>query len=495
MPAPARQSHLQAPGRAAEGPGSTGPAVAVLVLVAAALRLAGLDSGLWIDEILMLTTSAREPFVRIATAFEHTNQHTLYNLIAHASIVLFGESAWSIRLPACLFGILSVAMLYVLARRVLARTEALAATALLATSYHHIWYSQSARGYTIQGFCVLLATWALVRGLEHGRRQDWILYVAASVVGVYTHLTTGLVVVAHVLVLTLGWALRWRVLAGLHLSGFIRSVALAAVFSFVLYAPFLQVVAGRLRPNRASPAYEEVSRAAWTIAAAWSSIVAAVGLPAAMAGALVGLAGIVSLCRRHPLVGMLLIAPAMTVPLPFLALGRPFYPRFLFFMSGPAVLFLARGLGVAAEVVVPGRVTRRRWVVSAITAAGALAIVSASVPGLVRNYRVPKQDFAEALRFLEAAESAGARIGVAGGCRAYQDYYGRSDWPCLSGGNFEEFRSQSSSRMLVATTLPRYVRASVRERIRRECQVIRRFPGTLEGGTIAVCEMRGEVRR
>jgi hypothetical protein len=49
--------------------------------------------------------------------------------------------------------------------------------------------------------------------------------------------------------------------------------------------------------------------------------------------------------------------------------------------------------------------------------------------------------------------------------------------------------------MLVATTLPRYVRASVRERIRRECQVIRRFPGTLEGGTIAVCEMRGEVRR
>lgn len=70
----------------------------------------------------------------------------------------FGESGWALRLPAALFGIASVVMVYVLAARYLSRVEAWVATAVIATSYHHVWFSQNARGYTLIGFLTLLST-------------------------------------------------------------------------------------------------------------------------------------------------------------------------------------------------------------------------------------------------------------------------------------------------------------------------------------------------
>ena len=460
------------------------------MVVAAGLRLAGLESGLWIDEITMLLTSAREPFGRIVTVFASSNQHTLYSVLAHGAIELFGESAWSIRLPACVFGIASVAMVYVLAARMLSRTEALAAAAILATSYHHVWYSQSARGYTIQGFCALASTYALLRGLDHGARRHWILYVVVCVVGIYTHLTMALVVAAHVLVVVLGKMAGWRAVAGLQIRPFLMAAVSVGLLSLALYWPFLSAVVARFEPRRASPAHVEASRLQWTLITGSSALAAIVGLPMALGSAVLGTAGLVSLCRHRPIAAALLIAPAVVVPLPFLAAGRPVFPRFFFFLSGVAVLFAARGLGALADAIIPRRVDGRPRVVLAATAIGALAVVEA-VPGLIWNYRVPKQDFGGAVHFLDQAATGGARIAVASACRVYQRYYDRRDWECLSDEEaYTSLLETSSSRVLIASTLPLYLETPLRERLREDCPIVRRFPGTLSGGTIAVCEAR-----
>ena len=60
---------------------------------AAALRLVGLQSSLWHDEIVTLVLSARLPVARIVTEFPDVNLHPLYSLFAHATMTLFGESA------------------------------------------------------------------------------------------------------------------------------------------------------------------------------------------------------------------------------------------------------------------------------------------------------------------------------------------------------------------------------------------------------------------
>jgi Dolichyl-phosphate-mannose-protein mannosyltransferase len=107
-----------------DGPG---PALALGAILAgaAALRFHALDTGLWHDEILIL-----------------------YTVLARLSLGLFGDGCWVLRLPAAVFGIASVGALYGLAREVTDRGEALLTAALLAFSYHHVWFSQNARGYT-----------------------------------------------------------------------------------------------------------------------------------------------------------------------------------------------------------------------------------------------------------------------------------------------------------------------------------------------------------
>ncbi len=119
-----------------------------LLLVSMAVRLYQLGSGLWFDEIMTLKEYARLPYLEIVTRFKSENQHFLYSLLAHSSILLFGESAWSLRLPAVLFGVGSIWAVYMLGAEVTDRKQAFLASALLAFSYHHLWFSQNARGYT-----------------------------------------------------------------------------------------------------------------------------------------------------------------------------------------------------------------------------------------------------------------------------------------------------------------------------------------------------------
>ena len=60
-------------------------------VAAAALRVVGLQSGLWYDEIITLVLSVRHPIWQIVTQFPGVNQHPLHSVLAHASITTFGE--------------------------------------------------------------------------------------------------------------------------------------------------------------------------------------------------------------------------------------------------------------------------------------------------------------------------------------------------------------------------------------------------------------------
>src|SRR5262245_17128800 len=119
-----------------------------IIVVALVLRAVRLGSGLWYDEIMTLVQFVRLPTRDVVTTLTSFNNHVLYTLEAQAAIAIFGESAWSLRLPAMIFGVACVGALWWLARHVVSAAEANIAALLLAVSYHHIWFSQNARGYT-----------------------------------------------------------------------------------------------------------------------------------------------------------------------------------------------------------------------------------------------------------------------------------------------------------------------------------------------------------
>ena len=147
-----------------------GWALAAILLLALIARIIGLNAGLWYDEIFTLTHYVRAPLGQVLSDFSSLNNHMFYSLQAKAAVPMLGESAWTLRLPAMLFGLASLAALWAIARGPSGRLPTLFALLLLAISYHHVWFSQNARGYTGLLFWTSLATLFLIEGLK---RPDW----------------------------------------------------------------------------------------------------------------------------------------------------------------------------------------------------------------------------------------------------------------------------------------------------------------------------------
>src|SRR5262249_20183377 len=147
---------------------------------------------------------------------------------------------WAIRLPAVLWGTLTVPALYWCARQLFDRLHSLAAAFLLAVSYQHVFFSQNARGYTASLLFGLLAATLLARALSDDRLGLWLAYVAASVLAIAA-VPTGAFVIAGQLVVALAALIRgWR-RDGRGARGLLVRIAVVygavAVLAVQLYAP------------------------------------------------------------------------------------------------------------------------------------------------------------------------------------------------------------------------------------------------------------------
>jgi uncharacterized membrane protein len=218
------------------------PAVALLTVLGAALRLFRLDhQSVWLDEGYQYhfasAPTAREVVARVLDPLQSTHP-PLSHLINHAFLQL-GDSDFILRLPSALFGIASIPLLYLLAKRLVGARAALIATALMAISPFHVWFSQEARMYSQLVFFVLVASIALLEAVARSGVAWWIVYVLAATAGMYTHLYMAFTLAAHGL-----WILLFerRRVVPFTLAGITVVVAFAPMLSFFLGA---QVAASR----------------------------------------------------------------------------------------------------------------------------------------------------------------------------------------------------------------------------------------------------------
>ncbi len=465
-------------------------ALAALMTLAAVLRAIGLDGGLWLDEILTLIDSVRQPVVRIMTTFPSNNQHTLYSVLAHASIALFGDEAWSLRLPAALFGVATIPALYFLAREFVGRAEALLGCLLLAVSYHHVWFSQNARGYTMLALFTVASTLLLLRGLRSGRAGYYVAYGITAALGAYTHLTMVFVVIAHAFACALLLGVpRFDRAAWQRWGGPATGFALAAALTLVLYAPMLVDV---------RQFFMKTPRAAGVATPTWAAAELVRGLQVgfgtaigALAGALLLACGLWSYYRQSRFLLALFVLPGVITVAAAVALGRPIFPRFLFFLSGFAVLIVVRGAMEAGAWIM--RRSRKATSVGEVNATGivvVMAIAAASAMSLRDNYRYPKQDFAGALAHVSTHRAEGDPVVTAGAAAIpYRDYY-RQPWKSVaSRADIETVRAQGRP-VWVVYTLADHLAASapdVMKTLRDECRVEAVFRGTVAGGDVTVC--------
>ncbi len=469
------------------------PLLAALTALAAVLRVMALNQQLWYDEMTTLVQSARMPFWAILTTYTSKNQHLLYLLLAHLSLVTFGDSIWALRLPAVIFGVLCVPMLYIFGRRMTSSHEALLAASLLAVSYQHIWFSQNARGYTGLAFWTMLATWLFLRGVEERRASLWVAYGVTMGLGMYTHLTMGVVAAAHGLVLLALIVGEWRRSRALPagqilfpLGGFV----VAGLVALALYAPILPQLLKRTVGAPVPAVRSEWNSPLWLLREAARNLGAGtvLGVVVLAAGAALMLVGIVSFSRESALNGGLLLLPGAVMCVALLMVHQNLWPRFFFFCIGFAFLLLVRGGMVWGDVVA--------WFFGRDVATGrklglvllALALVGSLWP-LRAAYLLPKQDFLGAMHYVDALRQPGEPVLVTGlAIFPYRSYYGRDWTPVETSAQLEAARVPGKSawllgwnRTYISTRQPEIWKA-----INSEFSLVRDFRGTLGDGIIYV---------
>src|SRR6266540_5477634 len=139
-------------------------ALILILIISVILRVIGANSELWFDEIATVANYVRLPLDMLLQTYGSANNHVFNSVMAHLFVAVLGsEEPWIVRLPSILFGIGSVWTFHLVARQLWTNQVALIGTFMFAVSYHDVYYTQQARGYSMFLFFALLATGLLLR--------------------------------------------------------------------------------------------------------------------------------------------------------------------------------------------------------------------------------------------------------------------------------------------------------------------------------------------
>ena len=128
----------------------------VIVAVGAWVRFQNLGTeSLWSDETASWYQS-KDSLADLIGRTARDNYPPLHNLFLYASINLFGDGEWSLRLPSAILGTANILAIYWLGSMTGGRIAGLLAAAFLALSGFHVWYSQEARMYALLSLAATL---------------------------------------------------------------------------------------------------------------------------------------------------------------------------------------------------------------------------------------------------------------------------------------------------------------------------------------------------
>lgn len=138
-----------------------------VILLSAALRMFQLGTeSLWVDEGYSLRDAS--------AGLSLTDMRPLYFIILHFWAMLGGSDLW-LRLPAAIFGILSVWLMYVTANRLAGHRVGIVAALFMAVSILQINHSQEVRMYSLVTLFTLAEALFFIQFIETGRARNLVL--------------------------------------------------------------------------------------------------------------------------------------------------------------------------------------------------------------------------------------------------------------------------------------------------------------------------------
>lgn len=473
----------------------------LVVVAAIALRGHRLGTDLWLDEIGVVSTYAARPLIEIYAHYLSPGNHLLNSLLVKLSVSAFGESEWSARFPAAAFGVATIPIMYFAAREAMSRAASVGAALLLAISYHHIYFSQNARGYSAHLFFALLSSALLASVLRREHSLKWTAYVLAMALGFAALMTTAFLFAAHITVGAIAIASRRRRgIPARHLALRLGTAfSVAGLLGFQIYAVSIPDVVAIYQSvySVQGSGYILLSRelAAELMRGVSAGFILGVS---ALPFAAVAAAGLLILMRRSwPLAASLLLSLVWTVVY-LVVRGQSIAPRLFLVVVPLAILSCmasidAVGARLSAKLAPGSRLRRGTIILSASALPGALSLLA-----LPAYYAAPKQAYRAAIRYIEAQRGAAEQVIVVypavGGFRYYLGKQGVRDTAdyrfVTTASEYQSaFQSLHPRQGLLTTTLLRVLRSDtplLADRIIRDWVPVRTFRGTVGDGDILV---------
>jgi hypothetical protein len=207
-----------------------------IVLLAFVLRVHRLgDQNIWWDEGYSIW-AARKDIVSIALMEARDVHPPLYLLIFHFWIKLVGTSEFAARFLSLICGVLTIALVYKVAGKLLDRRVGLLSSFLLSCARFHVWWSQEMRMYILATFFSLLSLYYFFKIV---RDKGWLPYVLATTAALYTLYLSALVVLIENLLLLVRTFRKQEVR--------ILKWTLSQASVIILFAPWLYLAITKMR--------------------------------------------------------------------------------------------------------------------------------------------------------------------------------------------------------------------------------------------------------
>lgn len=416
----------------------------VLILLAAfAFRVHTLGAkSLWYDELRQIEV-ASHPLADFPSELAKHSARPLDYWLTHYLLRAGHQELW-LRYPALLWGTLSVALMFPLARRWFDGRTALIASALMAAAPIGVQYSQELRPYALYLLFTLISFWGLERALgphppapspevctlseaersrratsgEEGREGEagfWLLFALASIGGALTHYFYAYLLTAQALFvagLFLFLKLRWPQLAAFMMSALAGYAALFVAANPLMLTLFAENFLGALvqAPVSSLPVDTFAAGGADKIDQAFfvkGLLPAYGGGPGAalVVFNVLAVTGLIALAfrdRRRLAISVLWLCLAPGLVILYLQYRQEFFAnRYVLFALPVYLLLIARSLAT---------LTRRLPFGGALTLAALLILLAFDFNQLEAYYRQPKDDWRRVGTFLAANVRAGDAV-------------------------------------------------------------------------------------
>ena len=169
--------------------------LSAIVLLGLVLRFFNLGKeSLWLDEAVSYFISNSTSIGNVWAAASIDRNAPLHFIILWA-VRLLGSNEFWLRFPSACAGIVTIVVIFLLAREIANEKAGLISALLLAVSPFHIYYSQEARMYAFAVLFVAISYYAFFKACKSHQWYDWTLFGVACAAAFYSHFYTSFAII------------------------------------------------------------------------------------------------------------------------------------------------------------------------------------------------------------------------------------------------------------------------------------------------------------